>query len=87
MSKAMKIAAIREIFPDEWVVAEVTKVDKADVPLAGIVLTHGFDKGQIYQTAKAYLAQHRDARIFIFFTGDPIPESIGVALALRPTNK
>lgn len=36
--KVMKIAAIRETFLDEWIAAEVTKVDKADVPLAGEML-------------------------------------------------
>ena len=83
MPKVMRITAIRETFPDEWVAVEVTKVDKADVPLAGIILTHGFDKGPIYQAVKIYLAQHPAARIFVFFTSDPIPENIEVALALR----
>lgn len=83
MPKAMTIAALRETFPDEWVAAEVTKVDKADVPLAGTLLTHSPDKHQVYQTVKAYRAQYPAARIFIFFTGDPIPEGVEVALALR----
>jgi hypothetical protein len=79
----MTIAAIRATFPDEWVAAEVTKVDKADVPLAGMLLTHSPDKHQVYQAVKAYRAQHPAARIFIFFTGDPIPKGVEVALALR----
>jgi len=79
----MKIIAIRETFVDEWVAAEVTKVDKADVPLAGEVITHSPDKQEVYQAVKAYLAQDPTARTFIFFTGEPIPEGVGVALALR----
>src|SRR5262245_13878375 len=39
VAKVMKIAAIRETFVEEWVAAEVTKVDKTDVPLAGEVIT------------------------------------------------
>ena len=81
--KAMKIAAMREAFQDEWVAAEVTKVDKFDVPLAGIPITHSPDKSQVYKTAKAYLVEHPGARLFTFFAGDPIPEGIGVMLALR----
>lgn len=81
--KAMKIAAIRETFTDEWVAASVTKVDKADVPVAGEVLTHSPDKQTVYQTVKSYRAQHPEARIFIFYTGDPIPERVEVELALR----
>jgi hypothetical protein len=79
----MRIATIKETFVDEWVAAEVTKVDKADVPLAGEVITHSPEKQEVYQAVKAYLAQRPTARMFIFFTGDPIPEGVGVALALR----
>ena len=83
MAKVMKIAAIRETFVDEWVAAEVTKVDKADVPLAGEVITHSPDKQEVYHAVKAYLAQRPTARTYIFYTGNPIPEGVGVALALR----
>ena len=82
MSKAIKIATMRSTFPDEWVAAAVTKVDKADVPIAGVVLTHSPDKRVVHQTVKAYLVQHPAARLFIFFTGDPIPEGVEVAFAL-----
>jgi hypothetical protein len=83
VSKVMEIATIRRTFVDEWVAAEVTKVDKADVPFAGEVITHSPDKQEVYQAMKAYLAQRPTARTFIFFTGEPIPEGVGVALALR----
>ena len=83
MSKVIKIATIRATFVDEWVAAEVTKVDKADVPLAGAVITHSPDKQEVYQAVKAYLARRPTARMFIFFTGEPIPAGVGVALALR----
>ena len=79
----MKIADIRETFVDEWVAAEVMKADKADVPLAGEVITHSPDKQEVYQAVKAYLARRPTARTYIFFTGNPIPEGLGVALALR----
>lgn len=83
MPKSMTIATIRETFPDEWVAAEVKQVDKADAPLAGVIITHSSDKYQVYQTVKAYRAQYPATRIFIFFAGDPIPEGVEVALALR----
>lgn len=81
MSKAMKIMAIRAIYPDEWVVAKVMKVDKADIPVTGMVLTHSPEKHTVYQTFKAYLTEHPTARLFLFFTGDPIPEGVEVAFA------
>lgn len=82
MPKIMTIPTIRATFPDEWVVAEVTKVDKADVPVAGIVLKHDPDKQTVYQAVQAYRVQYPTARLFTFFTSDPIPADIEVAFAL-----
>ncbi len=79
----MNIAAIRETFVDEWVAAQVTKVDKSDVPLAGEVIVHSPDKQRVYREVKGYLTQHPATRMFIFFTGDPIPQNVEVMLALR----
>lgn len=77
----MKIATMREAFTDQWVAAKVLKVDKTNVPLTGEVLSHSPEKQEVYQAAKAYLIQHRTARLFIFFTGDPIPEGVEAMLA------
>lgn len=79
----MKIATIRETFVDEWVAAKVTKVDKADVPLAGEIITHSPEKRRVHREVKSYLTQHPATRMFIFFTGDPIPQNVEVMLALR----
>ena len=79
----MKIAAIREAFTDQWVAAKVLKVNKTNVPLTGEVLSHSPEKQEVYQAAKAYLMQHPTARLFIFFTGDPIPEGVEAMLAFR----
>ena len=82
VAKTLKISVIRETFQDEWVAAEVTKVDKADGPVAGRLITHSPTKHLVYDTVKAYLGQHPAARVFIFFAGDPIPEGVEVALAI-----
>jgi hypothetical protein len=79
----MKIAAIMEAFADEWVAVEVLRVDKADVQLAGQVITHSPDKQEVYKAVKAYLMQYPTARTFIFFARDPIPDGVGIVLALR----
>ena len=47
MSQAMPIAKIQETFPNEWVTAQITAIDAAEVPLAGIVLTHSPDKAPL----------------------------------------
>jgi len=73
MSHAMLIATIRETFPDEWVTTQITAVDVAEVPLAGIVLTHSSDKTKVFQAVTAHLATHPDTELYTFFTGGVDP--------------
>ncbi len=79
----MKIAEVRTTFVDQWVVAKVLKVDKTNAPLTGEVISHSPEKSEVYQAAKTYLMQHPTSRLFIFFTGDPIPEGVEAMLAFR----
>ena len=83
MSQVMTIAAIRATFPDEWVAVAVTTVDNADVPVSGVVLTHSQEKAAVYQAMQVYRQHHPAVRLFIFFTGEPIPADVGVTLAVR----
>ena len=82
MSQAMLIAKIRETFPDEWVTAQITEVDEAEVPLAGIVLTHSPDKLTAFQAVKAHLTKHPEAELYTFFTGELIPQGLHIAFPL-----
>jgi hypothetical protein len=82
MSNAMPITTIRETFPDEWVTAQVTDVDEADVPVAGVVLSHSPDKQTVFQAVKSYRAVNPRARLYTFFTGDVIPEGLHLAFPL-----
>ena len=79
----MTITAMREVFPDQWVAAKVLKADKANVPLTGEIISHSPEKQAVYKAARIYLTHHPEARVFVFFTGDPIPEGVEAMLALR----
>jgi len=81
-TNTLKISVIRDTLQDEWVAAEVTKVDNADGPAAGRIITHSPTKHLDYDMVKAYLGQHQATGVFIFFAGDPIPEGVEVALAI-----
>ena len=82
MSQAIPIAKIRETFPNEWVTAQITEVDAAEVPLAGVVLTHSPDKIAVFQAVTAHLAKHPEAELYTFFTGELIPEGFHIAFPL-----
>ncbi len=79
MSYAMSITTIRKTFPDAWVTAQVTEVDDEDVPIAGVVLIHTPDEDKIFAAVKSHLAEHPNARLYTFFTGDVVPEGVHLA--------
>lgn len=78
----MQIEAIRTTYPDEWIAAEIHDVTRAEVPRTATVIAHSTEKNRAYRAAKEYLARNSQARLFIFFTGDPIPADLEVALAI-----
>jgi len=77
----MKITAMREAFADEWVAAKVRTVNRANAPVTGEIISHSPEKQVVYKETKAYLARYPQARVFIFFTGDPLPEGVEAMLA------
>jgi len=79
MSEAQKVMTIQEIekrFEGEWVAVLVTKVDRFNVPLEGIVLAQTPDHDEIWDK------RHRlEGDILIMFAGDPVPEGTEVILS------
>jgi hypothetical protein len=80
MEKEMKITTIREKFIDEWVVVQITKSDKYNNPLRGIVLFHGTDEEDVYDRGFEYRDRNPDSDLYIFYTGDLVPKGMGVLL-------
>jgi hypothetical protein len=76
----MEIEAARKRYSGEWVAMRVTRVDRADVPVQGEVVAHASDRSELHDMARIFRAAHLDARLFIFFAGDPIPEGLAVSL-------
>ena len=79
-NRALKISSIRKMYKDEWVVVEVTKHDQFSVPVAGKVILHGPRKKPIYEGGFRILRQNLKRDLFFFFTGEPVPEGMGVIL-------
>lgn len=78
----MTITTMRAVFADQWVAAKVHKTSKANIPLTGEIISHSPEKRTVYTAAETYRVHHPEARVFIFFTGDPIPEGVEAMLAL-----
>ena len=82
MSDDLKISEIREKYDGQWVVVEVTKVDKYDNPLRGRVLFNGTDQDKVYGQGRQHRDDYPDADLFYFYAGHLIPQGIGVMFAL-----
>jgi hypothetical protein len=78
MRDDVKISEIEEKYDGQWVVVEVTKVDKYDNPLRGRVLFSGTDQSKVYTQGRQYREVHPQADLYSFYAGDPIPQGIGV---------
>jgi hypothetical protein len=83
MSKEFKIAKIREEFKDEWVVVQITKRDKYDVPTHGRVLFHSKNEEEVYGKGFDYRKKNPESKLYFFYTGDLVPQGVGVLLGAR----
>jgi hypothetical protein len=80
MQKQHKITSIRKKHKNEWVAVEVTKRDEFQVPVAGKVLIHDQEKDKVYDYGFQLHKQNPKISLYFFFTGEPVPEGMGVIL-------
>jgi hypothetical protein len=80
MQPVHRISTIKRLYPDEWVVVEVTRVSRANRALAGRVLAHAREEHEITRKAIKAADEHPEAELWTFYTGDPIPEGMIVIL-------
>lgn len=78
MRDDLKISEIREKYDGQWVVVEVTKIDKYDNPSRGRVLSHNIDEAEVTRHGQKYREEHPKADLYYFFAGQAIPTGIGV---------
>lgn len=79
----MQTRTVFRRYPGEWVAMRVTRVDRADVPVEGELVAHATERRALHAMARRFRADHPDARVFIFFAGNPIPEGLAVSLVAR----
>ena len=67
--KPEKIEEIRKKIKDEWLLIDVTKVDKYNQPLEGQLLAHTKDRDEIWQRFR-----ENKGDLLVEFSGEPIEE-------------
>lgn len=80
LGKSLPLAQIREMYEGEWLAVHLTKVDRYDNPIAGIVIAHAGTSDELYSQAKEYRSRHPDAELYTFFAGNYIPQGVVVVL-------
>jgi hypothetical protein len=83
MQRAHRIQTVERLYPDQWVVVEVTRVSRADQPLAGRVLAHSPDEDEITRAAVKAREERPQADLWTFYTGRLIPEGMIVIFGCR----
>jgi len=78
MRDDLKISEIEKQYDGQWVVVEITRVDKYNNPLRGRVLFHGADQDEVYGQGPQYRNAHPESKLYYFYAGEPIPHGIGV---------
>jgi len=80
LNKSLSIAKIRELYKDQWLAVHLTKVDRYNNPLAGIVVANATTSDVLYTQAKQYRLAHPAAKLYTFRAGNYIPEGVVVVL-------
>jgi hypothetical protein len=80
MRDDLKISEIEEKYDGQWVVVEVTKVDKCRNPLRGRLLFNSLNEAEVTREGRKFREAHPATKLYYFYAGDPIPKGIGVML-------
>jgi len=79
---SLSIAKIRELYKDQWLAVHLTKVDRYNNPMAGVVVARAKTDDDLLRQAKEYELLNKD-KPYIFFAGNYIPEGVVVVLAIN----
>ena len=80
MAEVVDIEEESKKYEDEWVLFEVTEVDESDIPVKGRLLHHCKGRREGREEVHREVMKVRDKDTYIFFTGEPVPPNLIVAL-------
>jgi hypothetical protein len=87
LGKPLPIAAIRELYHGEWLAVHLTKVDRYDNPIAGVVVAHAKGIDDLLPQEEEYRLNNPEADLYTFLAGDYIPEGWAVVLNEKKSSR
>ena len=76
--KSLFLSEIEQRYPNEWVLVEVTRIDKIKGPLCGRVLAHSHNRRDLVGINRAFCEQNPQRITYVFFAGPVAPEGYTV---------
>jgi hypothetical protein len=77
---SITIAKAYELYPDEWVLMEITRDHNDYRKAKGRVLAHAAQREELDTPYRSFREQHPRALTFEFFAGDLVPRDVSVVL-------
>lgn len=68
-SRPELISEMEKRFPNQWLAVQVTRVDRNKVPVEGVLLVRSDNRKEVWAQIRGLKAD-----IFVFYTGDVLPE-------------
>lgn len=72
--EVFSVPEIEQRHPNEWVLVEVTKVDKTKGPLFGRVLAHSRNRRDLVEVNRGFCERNPRKMSYVFFAGPIVPE-------------
>jgi hypothetical protein len=81
-AKIMTVAEIEQMYPDEWVLLEITRERKHRDRSTGRLIAHSQNRDDLDEPYERFRADHPAALVSEFFTGNIVPEHEDVVIIL-----
>ena len=76
MRRPQRISTIEREYPNQWVVVEVTRINRGYQAIAGRLLAHSADEDEITRQTIRAREECPEADLWTFYTGALIPEGM-----------
>ena len=87
MKPSHRISTIERKYPDQWVLVDVTRVNRAHQAIAGRVLAHAADKDEITRLTIRAREQRPEAHLWALYTGGLILNGMMLVLACLSSHR
>jgi hypothetical protein len=79
-SKIVRMAEVERMYPNEWILLEITRDARDCRRVAGRLLAHSPDRSALDEPYERFRTAHPQGRVLEVFTGEIVPEDVVLIL-------